>query len=161
MAADRCHSLPVKVMAHSHSLSANERVVDPMIALARCTPQDCIVVAGSRAIEIMSMLQRRGYLRAAASANCGRAARQYNIALLDWRQRSLRTLDPALAWIAGYLMPTGLLVVWVDPLKPAVSDDLLAMLQRHGFDLEAGATYDYGYAVSARRHAANPMSKAA
>ena len=109
----------------------------------------------------MSALQRGGYLGAAATANCGRAAKQYNAALVDWRQRSLPALEPTLDWLADYLNPTGVLVVWVDPQKPAANQDLRAALQRHGFRVEAATAYDYGYAISARRSEVSPLSQAA
>ena len=141
--------------------STNDRIIEQMIALARCTQQDRIVVAGAKALELMSALQRRGYLRAFATANCGRAAKQYNAALVDWRQRSLPALAPTLAWLVDYLNPTGVLVVWVDPQKPAANQDLRAALQRHGFRVEAATAYDYGYAISARRSEVSPLSRAA
>jgi hypothetical protein len=145
----------------SRPSSTNDRVIEQMIALARCTQQDRIIVAGSRAIELLSALQRGGYLGAAATANCGRAAKQYNAALVDWRQRSLPALEPTLDWLADYLNPTGVLVVWVDPQKPAANQDLRAALQRHGFRVEAATAYDYGYAISARRSEVSPLSQAA
>ena len=148
-------------MTQSRPISANERIIEPMIALARCTQQDRIVVAGSKAIELMSALQRRGYLRAAATANCGHPARQYDVAFVDWRQRSLQGLETTLEWLVGYLNPAGLLVVWVDAQKPAATQDLRATLERSGYRVEAGTAYDYGFAISARRHEMSPLSKAA
>ena len=141
--------------------STNDRIIEQMIALARCTQQDRIIVAGAKALELMSALQRRGYLRASATANCGRAAKQYNAALVDWRQRSLPALEPTLVWLVDYLNPTGVLVVWVDPQKPAANQDLRATLQQHGFRVEAATAYDYGYVISARRSEVSPLSQAA
>jgi hypothetical protein len=40
----------------------------------------------------MLELQRRGYVRAAATANCGHPAGQYDVALVDWRRRTFKTL---------------------------------------------------------------------
>lgn len=151
----------VKVMTQSHPTSANERIIEPMIALARCTRQDRIMVAGSKAIELMSVLQRRGYLRASATANCGHAARQYNVALVDWRQRSLQALETTLDWLVDYLSPAGVLVIWVDPQKPAANQNLRAALQRHEFRVEAETAHEYGFALSARRFEIIPISKAA
>ncbi len=76
---------------------------------------DRIVVAGSRGIELMFELQRLGYVRAAATANCGHPAGQYDVALVDWRRRTFNALEPALDWLVGFLRPNGVLVVWVDP----------------------------------------------
>ena len=76
----------------SSKVATGDRIIDPMIALAGCSKQHRIVVAGSKSMEMMLELQRRGYLRAAATGNCGRPAGQYDVALVDWRRRPLRTL---------------------------------------------------------------------
>lgn len=44
----------------------------------------------------MLELHRRGYVRAAATANCGLPAGQYDVALVDWRRRTFKTLEIAL-----------------------------------------------------------------
>ena len=72
------------------------------------------------------------------AAKCGHPGRQYGVALVDWRQRSLKTLETRLDWLSGYLNPAGVLVVWVDPQKPAANQALREMLERHGFHVEAG-----------------------
>ena len=151
----------VKVMIEFRPTSANERIIEPMIALARCSQQDRIIVAGSKAIELMSALQRRGYLRASATANCGHPARQYNVAFVDWRQRTLQALEATLDWLVDYLSPAGVLVIWVDPQKPVANQNLREALQKHGFRVEAGTVHEYGSAISARRFELNPISKAA
>jgi hypothetical protein len=148
-------------MTQLHPSAANERIIEPMIALAHCTQQDRIIVAGAKAIELMSLLQRRDYLRAAATANCGHPAKQYDVALVDWRQRSLQALETMLDWLVNYLSATGVLVVWVDSQKPAAKQNLRVALQRRGFRVESGAAYEYGFAISARRAEINPISKAA
>jgi acetolactate synthase regulatory subunit len=141
--------------------SANERIIEPMLALARCSQQDRIIIAGSKAIEIMSVLQRRGYPRAAATATCGHASRQYNAALVDWRQRSLQVLDRTIEWLVDYMHPAAVLVVWVDPQKPAANQNLRAALLRRGFRIEAGTSFEYGSAVAARRYEITPIAQAA
>ena len=80
------------VMAPSRGTSAGDRIIEPMIALAGCSKQHRIVVAGSKAVELMLELHRRGYARAAAMANCGHPAGQYDVALVDWRRRTFKTL---------------------------------------------------------------------
>ena len=75
------------VMA-SLPVATGDRISEPMIALGGCSTQHRIVVAGSKSIEMMLELQRRGYLRAAATANCGRPTGQYDVALVYWRRRS-------------------------------------------------------------------------
>jgi hypothetical protein len=89
-----------------------------MIGLAGRSEQHQIVVAGSRAIELTLYLHRRGYTRAAATANCGQPAGQYDVALVDWRRRTFKTLEVALDWLVKFVSPAGVLVVWIDPQRP-------------------------------------------
>jgi len=109
----------------------------------------------------MLELHRSGYLHARASANCGHPAGQYDVALVDWRQRTFKALERTLDWLVGFLDPAGVLVVWVDPQKPAARQDLRLALERRGFVVEAGTDRDDGSAVSARRYQMKPLSKAA
>ena len=77
------------VMSSSQG-ATGDRIIEPMIALAGCSKQHRIVVAGSKAVELMLELHRRGYARAAATANCGHPAGQYGVALVDCRRRTLK-----------------------------------------------------------------------
>ena len=90
----------------SFKVATGDRIVDPMIALAGCLTRQRILVAGSRSMEMMMELQRRGYLRAAATGNCGLPAGQYDVALVDWRRRPLRTLETTLDWLVNFLSPS-------------------------------------------------------
>jgi hypothetical protein len=148
-------------MTSSPTTPAGDRIIDPMIALACCSKQHRIVVAGSKGVELMLELQRRGYARAAATANCGHPAGQYDVALVDWRRRTFRTLEPALDWLVDFLSPAGVLVVWVDPQKAAANETLRLSLEKRGFVIEAGTVHECGCAVSARRREMNPVRKAA
>jgi acetolactate synthase regulatory subunit len=135
--------------------------MDPMIALARCSKQHRIVVAGSKGVELMFELHRRGYVRAAATANCGHPAGQYDVALVDWRRRTFKTLESALDWLVDFLSPAGVLVVWVDPQKPSGNQSIRLFLERRGFVIESGIVHECGCAVSARRREMNPVREAA
>jgi hypothetical protein len=148
-------------MTSSRTTPAGDRIIEPMIALAGCSKQHRIVVAGSKGVELMLELQRRGYCRAAATANCGHPASQYDVALVDWRRRTFKTLEVALDWLVEFLSPTGVLVVWLDPQKSAATETLRISLERRGFVIEAGTVHDCGCAVSARRREMNPIRKAA
>jgi len=143
------------------SRPTDDRILEPMIALAGCSQQHRIVVAGSKGIELMLQLHRRGYVRAAATANCGQPAGQYDVALADWRRRTFKALETTLDWLAELLHPGGMLVVWVDPQKPAVIQNLRLSLEKHGFVIEAGTVHECGCAVSARRSEINPLRRAA
>jgi hypothetical protein len=132
-----------------------------MIALACCSKQHRIVVAGSKGVELMLELHRRGYVRAAATANCGHPAGQYDVALVDWRRRTFKTLEIALDWLVEFLSPAGVLVVWFDPQKPTATQTLRLSLERRGFVIEGGTVNECGCAVSARRREMNPVREAA
>jgi hypothetical protein len=138
-----------------------DRIIDPMVALAGCSTQHRILVAGSKSMEMTMELQRRGYLRAAATGNCGRPAGQYDVALVDWRRRPLRTLEATLDWIANFLGPAGTLVVWDDAQKPAVNQSLCALLEARGFAVVQNIVHECGSALAARRQQTYPLQKAA
>ena len=145
----------------SLQLASGDRIIEPMIALAGCSTQQRIVVAGSKSMELMFEMHRRGYLRAAATGNCGRPAGQYDVALVDWRRRTLLALEPTLDWLTNFLSARAVLVVWVDAQKEAASQGLRASLERRGFVVEQGIVHQCGSALSARRLQANPMRLAA
>lgn len=132
-----------------------------MLALGRCSTEHRIIVAGSQSVELMFELHRCGYNRTASTANCGLPVGQYDVALVDWRRRTFRLLEATLDWLVDFLSPKGILVVWVDPQKPAAKQELHDALQRRGFIIEDGTVHEYGYAVSARRQDVNEMRKAA
>src|SRR5271170_3545843 len=94
--------------------ATGDRIIDPMIALAGCSARQRIVVAGSKSMELMLELHRRGYSLAAAAGNCGRTTGQYDVALVDWRRRTLHALEPTMDWLMSFLSPGAMLVVWVD-----------------------------------------------
>ncbi|SDT37724.1 hypothetical protein [Bradyrhizobium canariense] len=148
----------MKSVAHAVS---GDRILDPMIDLARCTKQDRIVIAGSKAIELMLELQRRGFLEVAATANCGRAAGQYDVAMVDWRRRTTNSLEPTIEWLLHYLRPGGMLIVWVDPQKQTANLKLRSALERLGCVIESGTVHDCGCGLAARLLETNPLKKAA
>jgi hypothetical protein len=148
------------VMA-SLRVATGDRIIEPMIALASCSTQHRIVVAGSKSIEMMLDLQRRGFLHAAATANCGRPTGQYDVALVDWRRRSFNALETTLDWLVNFLKPGAVLVVWVDAQKPVGSQSLRMSLVKRGFMIEQGTVHDCGYAVAARRQQTYPLRQAA
>jgi hypothetical protein len=118
-------------MTSTRTTATGDRIIEPMIALAGCSKQHRIVVAGSRGVELMLELHRR------------------------------KTLETALDWLVELLSPTGMLVVWVDPQKPAATENLRLSLEARGFAIEAGTVHECGCAVSARRSDMHPLRKAA
>jgi hypothetical protein len=148
-------------MTRSRPVPTGDRILEPMIALACCSKQQRIVVAGSKSIELTSELNRRGFMHVASTANCGRAAGQYDVALVDWRRRTFHALETTLDWLVDFLTPSGPLVVWIDPQKQDVRQDLYAGLEGRGFLIEDKAVHEFGAAVSARRQQGKPIPKAA
>jgi hypothetical protein len=148
-------------MVQLHSIPAGERIIEPMIALAHCAKHARIIVMGTRSPEFMFALHRRGYGRVVTTASCGLPEEQFDVALVDWRQRSMKSLDTALGWLVDYLDPGGLLVLWIDPQAPAANRKLRSILESHGLFVEAGTVREHGSAVSARRSSNSPLSKVA
>src|ERR1700679_2700212 len=103
----------------SLQVATGDRIIEPMIGLAGCSTRHRIIVAGSKSMELVMELHRRGYPGAAATGNCGRPAGQYDVALVDWRRRTLGTLETTLDWLASFLSTGAVLVVWVDAQRPA------------------------------------------
>ncbi len=145
----------------SLQVATGDRIIDPMIALAGCAPSHRILVAGSKSMELMLELHRRGYLLAAAAGNCGRPTGQYDVALVDWRRRTLHALEPTMDWLVNFLTPSAVLVVWVDAQKPAANQSLRASVAKRGFVVVRGTVHECGCAVLARRSQAYPVQKAA
>jgi len=83
------------------------------------------------------------------------------VALVDWRQRSIKALETTLDWLVDFLSPAGDVVVWVDPQEPAGNRKLRRALQAHGLTVEAGTIREHGSAVSAHRSDMTPISKVA
>jgi len=138
-----------------------ERTVEPMLALAGCMPAQRILVAGAKSVEIVLDLQRRGFERAAATANCGSPERQYDVALVDWRQRTFKAFEATLDWLMDFLTPAAVVVVWLDPQKPAGMANLRAALTQRGLRVDDGKLREDGCVVLARRAEMPPMSRAA
>jgi hypothetical protein len=148
-------------MTQTRLTPAGERILEPMLALGRCSKLQRIIVAGSKSTELMFELHRRGYMRVATTANCGLPAGQYDVALVDWRHRSIKAFETTLDWLVDFLSPAGVLVVWVDPQEPAGNRKLRSALEGHGLIVEAGTIREHGSAVSAQRRDVTQISKVA
>ena len=145
----------------SLQLATGDRIIDPMVALSGCSTRQRILIAGSKSMELMMELQRRGYLLAAAAGNCGRPNAQYDVALVDWRRRTLHALEPTMDWLVDFLSPSAALVVWVDAQKPAANESLRALVAKRGFVVVRDTVHDCGCAFLARRSQGYPVQKAA
>ena len=84
----------------------------------------------------MFELERWGYAHVASTANCGPPAEQYEVALIDWRRRTFRSLETTVDWLVDFLRPDGVLVVWTDRQKVQTRESVNAALERRGFIIE-------------------------
>ena len=148
-------------MIQSSLARSDDPIIGPMIGLARCSKHHRIVVAGTKRSELMFDLHRRGYGRVATTTTCGLPDGQYDVALVDWRQHSIKALETTLDWLVHFLTPSGVLVAWLDPQERAGNRALRAMLEEHGLVVEAGTVRAHGSGVAARRCDPYPVSKAA
>jgi len=146
---------PIRITA------AGERIVKPIIALAHCSKLARIIVTGANSTEAVTDLHRLGYTRATTTLNCGVPSGQYDVVLLDGRERSIKAIETTLDWAVDFLSPKGVLIVWLDPHRPATARPLRSVLENHGFWIEAGTLHERGSAVAARRYDKSLISKAA
>jgi hypothetical protein len=96
----------------------------------------------------MFELHLRGYLHVSSAANSPVTVRAYNVALVDWRGRSIETLGPTLKWLRESLDQDGIVLIWVDGSDP-LAGKIRAVLRKCKLTLEAGAVRDHGTAISA------------
>ena len=136
-------------------------ILEQMIAFAHLGKQQHILIAGEKSIELMFDLERRGYSHVASVANCGRPAKHYHVALVDWRRRTFRSLEATLNWLVDFLCDEGLLIVLTNPQEAQARANINAALKKRGFVLGETIVEADGYAVSARRRELTPILKAA
>ena len=148
-------------MTQSGSIPSDERIVDAMIQLARAATSHRMIVAGPASAEVFLELHRRGYPRVATTQSCRVPCGQHDVALLAWRDYSLKDLETTLDRLVHFLRTAGVLVVWIGSHERLPNQALRRTLERLGFRIEAGTNCENGVAISARRLATNPAAKAA
>src|SRR5262245_8304538 len=89
------------VMVRSRRAVAGDRIIEPMLDLARCSNLNRIIVAGANSAALMFEVHRRGYVRVATTANCGLPAGQYDVGWsIGANARSRRSTRPSIGfWI--------------------------------------------------------------
>ena len=137
----------------------SEGIIETMIALARCTMRHRIVVTGTNAAQLMFALHRRGYGRVAVTTYCPLAIGQYDVALVDWRQKPIKALETTLDWLLDFLDPAAVVVVWVDPPGLSADGKIRSILRKRGLTVDGGTVRDRGAAISARRSEARLPSR--
>jgi hypothetical protein len=142
----------------SRARSDSEGTEHALIDLAHCSRLHRIIVAGSNSPQTMFELHRRGYNRVGTTATCGLPHGQYDVALVDWRGRTIKALETTLNWLVHFLGSSAIVAIRVDPQERAANRKLAAMLEKLGFRIEIGTRCENGLAVSARRRDAAQMS---
>jgi hypothetical protein len=148
-------------MTQSSSIPLDERIVEAMIQLARATKSHRMIVAGCNSSEVLIELHRRGYARVATTRTCRVPRGQNDVALITWREHSIKSLATTLDWLVHFLSPAGVLVVWVGPQERMPNQALRLALENVGFRIEAGTCCGNGVAISTRRLESTPAAKAA
>src|SRR5262244_123746 len=123
----------VSVMSPIRITAAGERIVEPIIALAHCSKLARIIVTGADSAEAVIDLHRLGYARATTTSNCGLPAGQYDVVLLDGRQRSIKAFVTTQTWGADVRRRPDQLSVLLVPLEPSAGPPQLSVLARRGF----------------------------
>jgi hypothetical protein len=148
-------------MTQSSPIPSDERIVDAMIQLARAAKSHRMIAAGSNSAEIFLELHRRGYPRVTTTRICLVPCGQYDVALVAWREQSIRTLETTLDRLVHYLSAAGVLVVWIGPHERVPDQALRLAFGRLGFRIESGISCENGIAIAARRLDSVPAAKAA
>jgi len=138
-----------------------ERIADPLIELARCARRDRIVVAGARSRGLVFQLNRSGYHRVVTTANCGLPDGQFDAALVDWQEHSIKALATTLEWLVHFMTPSGVLAVRIDSREDGASRNLALLLDGLRFHIEAETRREHDIVVAARRRDRAPTALAA
>ena len=120
-----------------------------------------MIVAGPHSSEVLLELQRRGQLRVTTTKLCDVPCGQFDVALVAWRERSIKALEMTLDELVPFLSSTGVLAVWVGARDRIPIQILRLALDRSGFRIEAGTRCENGVAISARRLASNSIARVA
>ena len=148
-------------MTQTSPIPSDERIVDAMIELARAATSNRIIVAGTNSAEIFLELHRRGYPRVTTTKICLAPCGQHEVALVAWREQSIKALETTLDRLVHYLTASGVLVFWIGPHERMANKLLGTALRRLGFRIELGTQCENGIAIAARRADSVPAAKAA
>jgi hypothetical protein len=148
-------------MISSNANPPCERTVEAMIEFGHCSKRQRIIVSGPTRSQLMFELHRRGYRRVATTATSGLPQGQYDAALVDWGDQSLKSLETTLNWLVHFLDAAAVLVVRLDSRRRGVSRKLESLLEWLGFRVEARGRGGHGVVVSSRRRDRAGLSVAA
>jgi hypothetical protein len=143
--------VPERHVTDPRFIPSDERIVDAMIQFGRAAKLHRMIVTGHQSPQTLLELHRRGYLRVTAAALCDLPCGQFDMALVAWRERSIKALETALEELVHFLSTAGVLVVWVGARDRIPIRVLRLALERLGFRIDAGTNCETGVAISARR----------
>jgi hypothetical protein len=138
-----------------------KRTVEAMIQFGHCSKRQRIIVSGQTGSQLMFELHRRGYHRVATTATSGLPQGQYDAALVDWGDQSLKSLETTLNWLVHFLDEPAVLVIRLVSRGRGTNRKLQSILEELGFRVEAGGRDDQALVVSARRRDAGGLRVAA
>ena len=133
------------------ALSESERIVHGLVTLARARRTDRLLVAGQAASDMLLELGRLGFINAFSTRTCGLPRGHYDVAMVAWGDRSVKTLKTTLDWLVQRVRPTGVVTIWIDNPEREAQRWLRLTLDQLGFRIDAGSRIEHGVAVSARR----------
>ena len=136
-------------MTQSDPIPSDERIVNAMIQLARVAKSHRMIVTGSNSAEVFRQLHRRGYPRVTTTTICRVPHVQNDVALITWREHSIKALAATLDWFVHFLSPAGVLVVWVSPHERMSNQALRLALKKLGFRIEARTCCENGLEMRA------------
>jgi hypothetical protein len=141
--------------------SESERIVHGLVTLARARRTDRFLVAGHAASDMLLELGRLGFINAFSTRTCGLPQGHYDVAMVAWSDRSVKTLKTTLDWLVHRLRPMGVVTIWIDNPEREAQQWLRLRLDQLGFRIDAGSRIEHGVAVSARRVEIFPAAIAA
>jgi hypothetical protein len=132
---------------------SSDRKIDSIIRLAGCSDRQRILLAGIRRRDPAPAWRSRGYHRVATTATSRLPRGQYDVAIVEWRQHSIKALETMLDWLVYFLSPQGVLVIWIDGAGDTASArrSLRPVIEQLGFQVETGKRCGNGFAISAHR----------
>ena len=148
-------------MTRFNSAPSGEGSTESLVDLARCSRLHRIIVAGSNSPQTMFELHRRGYSRVGTTATCGLPHGQYDVALVDWRGRTIKALETTLCWLGIFWARRPSWRSGSIPRNGLPTASLQLCWKSSASRIENGTRCENGLAVSARRRDAPQMSVAA
>jgi len=103
------------------------------------------------ASDMLLELGRLGFINSFSTRACGLPQGHYDVAMVAWSDRSVKTLKTTLDWLVHRLRPTGVVTIWIDNPDREAQQWLRSTLDQLGFRIHAGSQIENGVAVAARR----------